>query len=145
MADTVSKPIPLIDLKRQYASIKDEIDAAVQQTLAQGTFAAGRAVEAFEKDFAEYCAVRHCIAVNSGTSALHLAMIAAGIKPGDEVITTPFTFVATAWAISYVGATPVFVDVEPGSCAIDVDKVVRCIGPKTRAIHAGGRELPLEG
>ena len=103
MADTVSKPIPLIDLKRQYASIKDEIDAAVQQTLAQGTFAAGRAVEAFEKDFAEYCAVRHCIAVNSGTSALHLAMIAAGIKPGDEVITTPFTFVATAWAISYVG------------------------------------------
>ena len=147
MADTVSKPIPLIDLKRQYASIKDEIDAAVQQTLAQGTFAAGRAVEAFEKDFAEYCDVRHCIAVNSGTSALHLAMIAAGIKPGDEVITTPFTFVATAWAISYVGATPVFVDVEPGSCAIDVDKVVRCIGPKTRAIlpvHLYGQMADME-
>ena len=147
MTEAALEPVPLIDLTRQYASIKDEIDAAIQQTLDQGTFAAGRAVAAFESEFARYCGVRHCVCVNSGTSALHLAMIAASVKPGEEVITVPFTFIATAWAISYVGATPVFVDVEPGTCTIDVDKIARAIGPKTRAIlpvHLYGQMANLE-
>jgi dTDP-4-amino-4,6-dideoxygalactose transaminase len=132
--NTTAAAVPLVDLARQYASIRQEIDAAIQQTLDRGTFAAGAAVAAFEDAFARYCGVRHCIAVDSGTSALHLAMIACGIGPGDEVITVPFTFVATAWAITYVGARPVFVDVEPASCTIDADKIARAVGPKTRAL-----------
>jgi dTDP-4-amino-4,6-dideoxygalactose transaminase len=147
MAENVLEPVPLIDLTRQYTSMKDEIDAAIQQTLDRGTFASGQAVASFENDFARYCGVRHCVCVNSGTSALHLALIAAGVKPGDEVITVPFTFVATAWAISYVGATPVFVDVEPDTCTIDVGKVARAIGPKTRAIlpvHLYGQTADMD-
>jgi dTDP-4-amino-4,6-dideoxygalactose transaminase len=140
-------PVPLIDLKRQYASVKNEIDAAIQQILDRGTFAAGQAVAAFENEFARYCGVRHCVCVNSGTSALHLAIIASGVQPGDEVITVPFTFIATAWAISYVGATPVFVDIEPDTCTIDIEKIAVAIGPKTRAIlpvHLYGQTANLE-
>jgi dTDP-4-amino-4,6-dideoxygalactose transaminase len=139
--------IPLVDLTRQYASIKHEIDGAIQQTLDRGTFATGAAVAAFEDAFARYCGVRHCVCVNSGTSALHLAMIACGIQPGDEVITVPFTFVATAWAISYVGATPVFVDVQADTCTLDVAQLARAIGPKTRAIlpvHLYGQMADME-
>ena len=147
MTNFVSQPIPLLDLTRQYAAIKIEIDAAIQKTLDRGTFAAGEAVAAFENEFARYCGVRHCVCVNSGTSALHLAIIASGVQAGDEVITVPFTFVATAWAISYVGATPVFVDVETDTCTIDVGKITRAIGPKTRAIlpvHLYGQMADLE-
>jgi dTDP-4-amino-4,6-dideoxygalactose transaminase len=142
-----SDPVPLIDLTRQYASIKNEIDAAIQQILDRGTFAAGQAVAAFENEFARYCGVRHCVCVNSGTSALHLAIIASGVQTGDEVITVPFTFIATAWAISYVGATPVFVDIEPDTCTIDPGKIACAIGPKTRAIlpvHLYGQMADLE-
>lgn len=143
----IPEPVPLIDLRRQYASMRNEIDAAIQQTLDGGNFASGRQVAAFEQAFAEYCGVRHCVAVNSGTSALHLAMIAGGIKPGDEVITVPFTFVATSWAVSYVGATPVFVDIEPDTCTINVEKVALSIGPKTRAVlpvHLYGQTADIE-
>jgi len=139
--------VPLVDLIRQYASIKNEIDAAIQQTLDRGIFAAGSAVAAFEGEFAKYCGVRHCVGVNSGTSALHLAMIAAGVRAGDEVITVPFTFVATAWAISYVGAKPVFVDIEADTYTLDVEKIARAIGPKTRAIlpvHLYGQMANLD-
>jgi dTDP-4-amino-4,6-dideoxygalactose transaminase len=134
MTNFVSQPVPLLDLTRQYASIKNQIDAAIQKTLDHGSFAAGEAVAAFENEFARYCGVRHCVCVNSGTSALHLAIIASGVRAGDEVITVPFTFIATAWAISYVGAKPVFVDVETDTCTIDVEKIIPAIGPRTRAI-----------
>jgi len=126
--------VPFVDLTRQCSSIRPELDSAIARILDQGTFSAGPSVAAFEAEFARYCGVRHCVAVNSGTSALHLALIAAGVRPGDEVITVPFTFIATAWAISYVGAKPVFVDIEPDTCTMDAEKIERAIGPKTRAI-----------
>ena len=147
MIDLAPNAIPFVDLRRQYASIKVEIDAAIQQTLDRGAFAANGAVAAFEEEFARYCGVRHCVAVSSGTSALHLAMIASGVQAGDEVITVPFTFIATAWAISYVGATPVFVDVEGDTCTLDAEKIARAIGPKTRAIipvHLYGQMADME-
>jgi len=130
----MSHEIPFVDLKRQYASISDEIHAAIDSVLNECSFASGPAVAGFEAEFARYCGVRHCIGVNSGTSALHLALIACGVGAGDEVITVPMTFVATAWAISYVGARPVFVDIEPDTCTMDVIQVERAITPRTRAI-----------
>jgi dTDP-4-amino-4,6-dideoxygalactose transaminase len=126
--------IPFVDLKRQYAAIRDEIHQAMQRVFDQCAFASGPAVATFEAAFAQYCSVRHCVCVNSGTSALHLALIACGLGPGDEVITTPMTFVATAWAISYVGARPVFVDIEPETCNMDVGQVERAITSRTRAL-----------
>lgn len=139
--------IPFVDLNRQCVEIRGEIDVAIQRTLDRGAFASNQAVATFEDDFARYCGTRHCVAVNSGTSALHLALIASSVKAGDEVITTPFTFIATSWAISYVGARPVFVDVDPRTYNIDVEKVARAIGPKTRAIlpvHLYGQMADLE-
>src|ERR1700712_5005948 len=102
--------ISFVDLKAQYHAIKTEIDAAVLQTLENSTFILGPDVTAFEQEFAEYCQAQYAVAVNSGTSALHLALLAAGIGPGDEVITVPYTFVASVSAIGYTGATAVFVD-----------------------------------
>lgn len=147
MIDLAPERIPFVDLKRQYAAIKNEINAAIQQTLDRGAFAADQAVAGFEQEFAQYCGVRHCVCVSSGTSALHLAMIASGVQAGDQVITVPFTFIATAWAISYVGAIPVFVDVQPDTYTLDVDKIARAIGPKTRAIlpvHLYGQMADME-
>jgi len=105
--------IPYADLQAQYRALQREIDAAIHDVLASAQFVLGPAVAAFEQSFAAYCGVAHTVAVNSGTSALHLALLAAGIGPGDEVITVPFTFIATAAAVTYSGATPVFVDVDP--------------------------------
>ena len=99
--------IPLLDLKAQYQQIKPELDAAVARTIESGQFVQGPEVAAFEERFASYCHARHCIALNSGTSALHLALLAAGVGPGDEVITVSMTFVATTAAILYCGAKPV--------------------------------------
>src|ERR1700704_6418041 len=132
--DTRQNIIPFVDLKDQYTAIRDEVHAAIQNVLEQCAFASGPAVAAFEAAFARYCSVQHCIGVNSGTSALHLALIACGVGPGDEVITTPMTFVATAWAISYVGARPVFVDIEPQTYTMDAQQVERAITPRTRAL-----------
>lgn len=126
--------IPLLDLKAQYASIKSEIDTAVLGVLASGQYTLGDEVASFEREFADYCGVRHAIAVNSGTSALHLSLLAAGVGPGDEVITVPFTFVATASAICYAGARPVFVDVEPQTLTIDPAQVEATITSRTKAI-----------
>jgi dTDP-4-amino-4,6-dideoxygalactose transaminase len=126
--------IPLLDLKAQYASIKTEVDAAVLRVLASGTYVLGEEVEAFERDFAAFCNTRHAIAMNSGTSALHLSLLAAGIGPGDEVITVPFTFIATVSAICYAGATPVFIDVDPITLTMDPAKLEEAITPRTRAI-----------
>jgi len=140
-------PIPFMHLKRQYAAIGDEVHKAIQDVLDECIFASGPAVAAFEAEFARYCGVRHCIGVNSGTSALHLALLACGVGPGDEVITVPFTFVATAWAISYVGARPVFVDIEPDAFTMDVTQVEDAITSRTRAIlpvHLYGQMAKLD-
>ncbi|SFA77369.1 dTDP-4-amino-4,6-dideoxygalactose transaminase [Rhizobium sp. NFR07] len=126
--------IPLLDLKAQYASIKGEIDAAVLGVLASAQYVLGDEVARFEQEFADYCGVRHAVAVNTGTSALHLALLAAGVGPGDEVITVPFTFVATVSAICYTGARPVFVDVEPSTLTMDARQLEAKITPATKAI-----------
>ncbi len=126
--------IPFLDLKVQYHSIKPEIDQAVLSVLESSQFVLGSEVAAFEKDFAEYCQRDFALGLNSGTSALHLALLAAGIGPGDEVITVPFTFVATVAAICYSGATPVFVDIRPESFTMDPDNLEAAISARTKAI-----------
>lgn len=126
--------IPMVDLKSQYHSLKQEIDQAVLAALESTQFILGPNVSAFEQESAAYLGVPHGVAVASGTDALHLAVVAAGIGPGDEVITTPFTFIATAEAICYAGATPVFVDVDPDTFNIDPLLAERAITPRTRAI-----------
>jgi len=126
--------IPFVDLKAQYRSLQAEILPAISAVLESAQFVLGQEVARFEEEFAAYCGVRHCVAVNSGTSALHLALLAAGIKPGDEVITTPFTFVATVAAILYAGAKPVLVDIHPKSYTIDPDHLGAAVTPRTLAI-----------
>lgn len=126
--------IPFLDLKQQYSSIGPDIEAAVLGVLRSGRYVLGEEVAAFETEFAAWCDVRHAIAVNTGTSALHLALLAAGVSAGDEVITTPFTFIATAAAVRYIGARPVFVDIDPATFTIDPARIEKAITPRTRAI-----------
>jgi dTDP-4-amino-4,6-dideoxygalactose transaminase len=126
--------IPFLDLKEQYQQMKPEIDAAVVRAIESAQFVLGPEVAAFEERFASYCNVRHCLAVNSGTSALHLALLAAGVGPGDEVITVSMTFVATTAAILYSGARPVFVDVDPVTWTMNPSLIEAAITPRTRAI-----------
>ena len=126
--------VPFVDLKAQFRTLENEVLAAVAEVCREARFCLGPAVEAFEARFAEYCGAAHCVAVNSGTSALHLAMRCLDIGPGDEVITVPATFVATAWAISYVGARPVFVDIDPASRTMDPGRLAAAVTPRTRAI-----------
>jgi dTDP-4-amino-4,6-dideoxygalactose transaminase len=139
--------IPFVDLKAQYRSIKAEIDAAVARVLDSGQFVLGSEVAAFEEEFAAYCGARYGVAVNSGTSALHLALIAAGVGTGDEVITVPFTFVATVAAICYTAARPVFVDIDSESYTIDVSRIEGVITERTKAIlpvHLYGQPADLD-
>lgn len=126
--------IPFVDLKAQYVTIQHEIGAAIQGVLERCQFTLGSDVRAFEGDFAAHCGAPIGVGVNTGTSALHLALLAAGIGPGDEVVTVPFTFVATVSAIHYTGATPVFVDVDPATLTMDVTALEAAITPRTRAI-----------
>ncbi|ESR23046.1 DegT/DnrJ/EryC1/StrS family aminotransferase [Lutibaculum baratangense] len=126
--------IPLLDLKAHYAALRPEIEPAVLSVLASGNYVLGEQVQQFERDFAAYCGTRHAIAVNSGTSALHLALLAAGVGPGDEVITSPLTFVATASAIVYAGAQPVFVDVDPETLTLDPKRLEEAVTRRTKAI-----------
>lgn len=126
--------IPMVDLKTQYLAIKEEIDSAVLGVIQSSAFILGPHGKALEQEIAAYHGVRHAIGVASGTDALHLALIAAGVGRGDEVITTPFTFIATAEAVSYVGGVPVFVDIEPDTFNIDPAEVKKKITKKTRAI-----------
>lgn len=126
--------IPFLDIKAQYATIQPAIEAAALRVLRSGHYVLGEEVAALEAEFATYCGTSHAIAVNTGTSALHLALIAAGVGRGDEVITTPFTFVATAAAIRYVGARPVFVDIDPTTFTLDPNQIERAITARTRAI-----------
>ena len=139
--------IPFVDLQAQYQSIKSDIEAAIARVLESGQFVLGQEVAAFEAEFAAYCQARHAVAVNSGTSALHLALLAAGVGSGDEVITVPFTFVASVAAIEYTGARPVLVDVEPHSFTIDVQHIERAITPRTKAIlpvHLYGQPADMQ-
>lgn len=139
--------VPFVDLKRQYVGIKDEILNAVARVFDSTQFVLGKEVAAFEEEFAAYCGVRYGIAVNTGTSALHLALLAAGVGPGDEVITVPLTFVATAAAIGYTGAKPVFVDVDPVTYTMDPAAIEAAITPRTKAIlpvHLYGQAADMD-
>lgn len=126
--------ISFLDMKAQYASIKNEVDSAVLNVLANCQFVLGKEVADFEERFADYCGVKHAVALNSGTSALHLALLAAGIGPGDEVITVGMTFVATVAAILYAGAKPVLVDVDPVTWNLDPKQLAKALTPRTKAI-----------
>jgi dTDP-4-amino-4,6-dideoxygalactose transaminase len=139
--------IPYFDLAAQMRPLRREIDAAIALTLDQCSFCLGPEVAQFERDFARFCGAGHCTGFNSGTSALHVALILLGVGAGDEVITTPFTFVATAWAISYVGARPVFVDIDDATCNLDPKKVEQAITPRTKAVmpvHLYGNPCDLD-
>jgi dTDP-4-amino-4,6-dideoxygalactose transaminase len=126
--------IPYADLQSQYRSIKSEIDTAVLRVLDSAQFILGEEVAAFEQEFAAYCGATDSVAMNSGTSSLHAALLAAGVGAGDEVITVPFTFVATAAAIEYAGARPVFVDIDPMTYCMDPGGIEAAITPRTKAI-----------
>jgi dTDP-4-amino-4,6-dideoxygalactose transaminase len=139
--------IPFVDLKAQHAAIRGEIDAAVGSVVDSCQFILGPEVKAFEAEFAAYCQAAHGVAVNSGTSALHLALLAADIGPGDEVITVPFTFVATVSAIQYAGATPIFVDINPRSFTMDATQIEAAITERTKAIlpvHLYGQPADMD-
>ncbi len=139
--------VPFVDLKQQYASIKTEVDAAIARVIENTSFILGPEVRAFEAAFADYVGARACIAVNSGTAALQLALMAAGIGTGDEVIVPSFTFFATAEAVSVLGASPVFVDVDPLSYTVAAAAIERAITPRTRAVipvHLYGQAADLD-
>ena len=126
--------IPFLDLKRQYAALKNEIGQQIDDVLESGRYVLGEHVAALEEEVSSFLGSDFAVGVASGTDALHLALVAAGIREGDEVITTPFTFAATAEAISYVGATPVFVDIDPVTFNIDPEKIEQAITSKTKAL-----------
>ena len=140
--------IPMVDLKIQYAQLKDEIDAGLHAALENTAFVLGPNVQAFEKEAAEYLGVKHAIGVANGTEALHLALLASGIGEGDEVITSAFTFIATAESIRYVRAKPVFVDIDPRTFNITPETIEAAITPKTKAImpvHLFGQPCDMAG
>lgn len=139
--------IPFVDLKAQYLSIKEEIDGAIQRVINNTSFIMGDEVKNFESEFAEFSRVKHAIGVSSGTDALHLALLACGIGQGDEVITVPNTFIATAEAITHCGAKPVFVDITPQTYTMDVSKIEAKITSKTKAIlpvHLYGQPADMD-
>jgi len=139
--------IPLVDLQAQYRSIKPEIDAAIQNVIDTSQFILGKSVHDFEEAFAKAHNAKHCVAVGSGTDALHVALWAAGVAAGDEVITAPFTFIATVEAISLLGAKPVFVDIDSRTFTMDPAKVERAITSRTRAIlpvHLYGQPAEMD-
>ena len=136
-----------LDLRAQYRSIKPEIDAAIAGVLDSGQFVLGSEVAALEQEFAAYCGASECIALNSGTSALHLSLLAAGIGAGDEVITVPFTFVASVAAVLYAGARPVLVDIDPRSFTLDPAAIEAAITARTKAIlpvHLYGQPADMD-
>ena len=139
--------IPLVDLKAQYDTISGEVDAAIQQVLDQGQFILGPEVQAFEEEIADYCGTKFALGVASGTDALRLALLACGVGPADEVITTPFTFVATVETIIQCGATPIFVDINPETYNIDPAQIKERITSRTKAIlpvHLYGQAVDMD-
>ncbi len=144
---TTTKEIPLVDLRAQYDSIRWEMDAAIQRVLDTTSFIMGPEVAAFERAFADYCGVPHAIGVSSGTDALHLALRACGVGRGDEVVTTPFTFIATIEAILMTGARPVFCDIHPATYNIDPAGIESVVTSRTRAIlpvHLYGQPADMD-
>ena len=139
--------IPFLDLKAQYNTINNKIDKKLKEVINNTAFVSGKYVEEFEDSFANFCETKYCVGLNSGTSALHAALLAHGIKSGDEIITVPNSFIATTWAISYCGAKPVFVDVDPKTFLIDHNLIESKITSKTRAIlpvHLYGQHLEID-
>ena len=140
--------IPLVDLKAQYNALKPEIDAAIARVIDNTSFILGPEVRAFEEAFANYCQARHAVGVSSGTAAIELVLRALGVGPGDEVITTPFTFIASAEAISAAGATPIFADVDPLTYNLDPSAVEAAVTQRTKAIlpvHLYGQPAAMDG
>lgn len=138
--------VPLLDLKAEYAQLRDEILPALDRVCQNSSFVLGAEVDAFEREFADFCGTKHCVALSSGTAALHLGLLALGVQADDEVITTPNTFLATAEAITYCGAVPVFVDIEPATGNLAPKLIERAITPRTRAIlpvHLYGRPADM--
>ena len=138
----MNSSVPFLDLVAQQRSIRPELHAAVADVLDSGQYVLGETVDAFERSFAAHCGTHHAVAVNTGTSALHLALLAAGVGPGDEVVTVAMTFVATAAAILYTGATPRFVDVDPVTWTMDPGALAAAVTSRTKAIipvHLHGR------
>src|SRR5438093_4969919 len=127
-------PVPYLDLHTQYDALRSEVLTALEEICESSRFVQGPATSKFETEFAAYCGVHHCVSLNSGTSALHLALRCLDVGPGDEVVTVSMTFIATAWAISYVGATPVFVDIDPVRRTLNVDNLEAAITSRTKAI-----------
>jgi dTDP-4-amino-4,6-dideoxygalactose transaminase len=126
--------VPYLDLRAQYSGLRSEVLSALEDVCESTSFAQGKATSEFEAKFAAYCGVDHCVSLNSGTSALHLALRCLDLSPGDEVVTVSMTFIATAWAISYTGATPVFVDIDPVRRTMNPDQLEAAITSRTRAI-----------
>lgn len=126
--------VPYFDLPAQIRALRPELDAAIARTFDTGAFCLGPEVVQFEKDFAAYCGASHSIGFNSGTSALHVAALLLNLGAGDEVITTPHTFVATSWALAYVGAKPVFVDIDEATMNLDPRRIERALTPRTKAV-----------
>lgn len=142
-----NSPVPFLDLKAQYNAIGPELQEAVSRVLESCAYALGPSVVAFEQAFASYCGAKHAVAVSSGTSALHVALLAAGVGEGDEVITVPMTFVATVAAILYARATPRFVDIDPVTWTMDPRQIEAAITPRTKAImpvHLHGRVADMD-
>jgi len=139
--------IPLVDLKRQYEDIKEEINEAISRVLASSDFILGKELELFENEFAAYCGVNFGLGVSSGTCGLHLAILAAGIGAGDEVITAANTFIATCLAISQAGAKPVLIDIDPETYNLDISKIEQAITKSTKAIipvHLYGHPVDMD-
>jgi dTDP-4-amino-4,6-dideoxygalactose transaminase len=139
--------VPVLDLKAEYAELRDEILPALDRVCQNSSFILGEEVEGFEREFADFCGTKHCVALSTGTAALHLGLLALGVQADDEVITSPNTFLATAEAITYCGAVPVFVDIDPATANLDPDLIERAITRRTRAIlpiHLYGRPADMD-
>ncbi|HXU21698.1 MAG TPA: DegT/DnrJ/EryC1/StrS family aminotransferase [Verrucomicrobiae bacterium] len=139
--------VAVLDLKAEYAQLRDEILPALDRVCQNSSFVIGPEVESFEREFADFCGTRHCVALSSGTAALHLGLLALGVQADHEVITSPNSFLATAEAISYCGAVPVFVDIDPTNGNLDPRLIERAITPRTRVIlpvHVYGRPADMD-
>src|SRR6266566_4299875 len=146
MSSAVKVNVPFLDIKEQNRRIRAELDDALDEVISHAQFILGPRVERFERAFAAYLGRKQCVGLNNGTSALHMALQACDIGPRDEVITTPHTWISTSWAISYVGAKPVFVDIDPTTYTLDSRLVERAITSRTRAIlpvHLYGQAADL--
>src|ERR1700728_1236972 len=139
--------VSVLDLKAEYAELRDEILPALDRVCQNSSFVLGEEAEGFEREFADFCGTKHCVALSTGTAALHLGLLALGVQTDDEVITSPNTFLATAEAITYCGAVPVFVDIDPATANLDPNLIERAITPRTRPImpvHLYGRPADMD-